>query len=86
MVAFVPINEGTTRYYLRVYHRIRNPILAKPFETLMRLSSRYILNQDREVVVGQTPVDSGDAGADRMIEADRAIPQFRKILSGLLCE
>ena len=28
-IAFVPINEQQTRYYLRVYHPIRNPFIAK---------------------------------------------------------
>jgi hypothetical protein len=34
-IAFVPINEQRPRYYLRVYHRIRNPFIAKLFEALM---------------------------------------------------
>lgn len=83
-IAFVPINERRTRYYLRVYHRIRNPFIAKPFEALMGFSNRFILNQDRRVVVMQTPSNSSDAREDRLIEADRAIAQFRSLHASLL--
>ena len=77
-IAFVPINEHKTRYYLRVYHRIRNPFIAKAFEFVMGLSNRYILRQDQRVVVTQTPLNSSYAREDRLIEADRAISEFRR--------
>ena len=77
-IAFVPVNETETRYYLRVYHRVQNPLLAQAFEFLMGLSNRFILNQDRRVVTTQTPKDSGLADGDRLIPADRAISQFRR--------
>jgi phenylpropionate dioxygenase-like ring-hydroxylating dioxygenase large terminal subunit len=83
-IAFVPIDEKRTRYYLRVYHRFRNPFIAKPFEALMGLSNRFILNQDRRVIVTQTPNKSFDAREDRFIEADRAISQFRSMHVRLL--
>ena len=83
-IAFVPINGQKTRYYLRVYHRISNPVLAKAFEALMGLSNRFILSQDRRVVVTQMPLDSFDARQDRLIGADRAISQFRKNYARLL--
>ena len=82
-IAFVPVNDQTTLYYLRVYHRIQNPLLAKPYEWLIGLSNRFILNQDRRVVVTQTPLKSAD-GEDRLIGADRAISQFRQIHARLL--
>ncbi len=82
-IAFVPVNDQTTLYYLRVYHHIQNPLLAKPYEWLIGLSNRFILNQDRRVVVTQTPLDSADA-EDRLIGADRAISQFRQIHARLL--
>ena len=78
-IAFVPVNGQKTRYYLRVYHRIHNPVLAKIFEVLMGLSNRFILHQDKQVVLTQTPVDSADAVQDRLIGADRAIIQFRRL-------
>ncbi len=83
-IGFVPINDQKTRYYLRVYHRIQNPVLAKIFEALIGLSNRFILSQDERVVVTQTPMDSADAHEDRLIGADRAIIQFRRLHSRLL--
>jgi phenylpropionate dioxygenase-like ring-hydroxylating dioxygenase large terminal subunit len=83
-IAFVPINEQKTRYYLRVYHRINNSVIAKAFETLIGLSNRFILGQDRRVVVTQTPLDSSDALHDRLIGADRAVSQFRRYHTRLL--
>jgi len=73
------LTSNERRYYLRVYHRIRNPLIAKAFEALMGLSNRFILDQDRRVVVTQTPNNSSDALEDRLIGADRAISQFRSL-------
>ncbi|MFZ4703616.1 MAG: Rieske 2Fe-2S domain-containing protein [Candidatus Methylumidiphilus sp.] len=78
-IAFVPIHERETRYYVRVYHRIKNPLWAKIYELLVGLSNRFILDQDRRVVVTQTPLDSSQANDDRLIGADRAIIQFRRL-------
>ena len=84
VIAFVPINPTLTRYYLRLYHRHRNPLVARPFEWLMAASNRFILAQDRRVVVTQTPACSLDATDDRLVAADRAIVQFRRQLAALL--
>ncbi len=83
-IAFVPINEHKTRYYLRVYHQIGPALTARPLGWLMSQSNRFILNQDRRVVVTQTPASSEDAGDDRLVGADRAINEFRKQLARLL--
>ena len=78
------LDANTTRYYLRTYHRIRNPVLAWPVEAILRLSTRTILNQDRAIVVTQTPANSMNADADRLVGADRAISQFRRLHAQLL--
>ena len=84
LIAFVPINERRTLYYVRTYHQIHPRWLARPFEWMMGLSNRFILGQDRRVVVSQRPMDSGEADHDRLIGADRAISQFRRIHQDLL--
>lgn len=84
VIAFVPINAGSTRYYLRFYHRVRLPVVGRLFGTVMGWSNRMILGQDRRVVVTQTPANSLDASADRYIEADRAIIEFRKRLAKMI--
>ena len=83
-IAFVPVNSQSTRYYLRVYHRYRNPVVARLFEMMMGISNRFILGQDKKVVVTQTPFDGLDAREDRLIGADRAILKFRRRLANLL--
>lgn len=77
-IAFVPINETTTRYYLRVYHKTRNPLLAWAFEKMIGVSNRLILNQDRRVVITQRPYNTLTAGHEKLIGADRAIAQYRR--------
>jgi phenylpropionate dioxygenase-like ring-hydroxylating dioxygenase large terminal subunit len=79
-IAFVPVDERRTIYYLRIYHRVRWRLLAWPFEQLMNLSNRFILRQDRRLVITQTPASSLDAG-DGHIAADRAIVLYRKWLA-----
>jgi phenylpropionate dioxygenase-like ring-hydroxylating dioxygenase large terminal subunit len=85
-VAFVPVNEQTTRYYVRAYRRSGSGLIARPFEWLMSLGSRFILSQDRRVVVTQTPPSSLDAGHDRLVSADRAVSQFRKLHARMMNE
>jgi phenylpropionate dioxygenase-like ring-hydroxylating dioxygenase large terminal subunit len=84
VIAFVPINEKCTRYYLRSYRLGGNALLMRPFDSLMSWANRFILNQDRRVVITQTPLDSGDAHDDRLLGSDRAIIQFRRLHSQLL--
>ena len=79
-IAFVPINEHCTRYYLRSCMRLRNPLLAAPAHWLVSLSNRFILNQDRRVVVTQ-PAGSSLAGGDHLLGTDRAIIAYRQLLA-----
>ncbi|HTY93641.1 MAG TPA: aromatic ring-hydroxylating dioxygenase subunit alpha [Steroidobacteraceae bacterium] len=83
-IAFVPINETSTRYYLRSYRPGGNALLHRPFDWLMSWANRFILNQDRRVVITQTPPDSADARDDRLLGMDRAIIQFRRLYAQLL--
>ena len=56
----------------------------RPVDSLMSLANRFILNQDRRVVITQTPLESGDARDDRLLSFDRAIIQFRRLHLQLL--
>lgn len=84
VIAFVPVNERHTRYYLRAYHRREPAIVASLFAAATCLSNRMILSQDRRVVVTQTPPDSADARADRPLTSDRAIIEYRRLQARLL--
>lgn len=83
-LAFVPVDEGVTRYYLRTYHRVTWPVLGRIYGKLLNLFNRLVLNQDKRVVLSQLPRDSSQAGHERLIGADRAIAQFRRWHARLL--
>jgi phenylpropionate dioxygenase-like ring-hydroxylating dioxygenase large terminal subunit len=80
LLAFVPVNEHCTRYYLRTVHQLGPRWLRGLMGRLSSLSNRYILGQDRTVVVTQTPPSSLEATDDQLIGADRAIAQYRRFL------
>ena len=81
-IAFVPINDGCTRYYLRSYLRGRSPLLAAPMHLLLGWSNRFILNQDRRVVVTQPTGSSLQGSGDHLLPTDRAIIEFRRLFKG----
>jgi phenylpropionate dioxygenase-like ring-hydroxylating dioxygenase large terminal subunit len=81
LIAFVPVNEQCTRYYLRSYLRVRNRLLAAPLHRLVALSNRFILNQDRRVVLTQPAGSSLEAGGDHLLASDRAIIEYRRLLA-----
>jgi phenylpropionate dioxygenase-like ring-hydroxylating dioxygenase large terminal subunit len=83
-IAFVPINERSTRYYLRSYRLGRGNLLTSGLDAVMSWANRFILNQDRRVVITQTPADSAAAREDRLLGMDRAIIQFRRLQAQLL--
>ena len=80
LLAFVPVNERCTRFYLRTVHRIGPRWLARPLGWMMSWSNRYIFGQDRAVVVRQRPENALESHNDRLIGADRAIAQYRRFL------
>lgn len=84
VVFFTPIDEQRTRYYVRVCHRIGPRLLAWPFERLMAFSNRRILRQDLRIIATQAPRSGLDATGDRLVGADRAISQFRKLLARMI--
>jgi phenylpropionate dioxygenase-like ring-hydroxylating dioxygenase large terminal subunit len=80
-IAFVPINDECTRYYLRSYMRLSTPVIAPLLHRLVALSNRFILNQDRRVVVTQPPGSSLAPGGDHLLPTDRAIIAYRQQLA-----
>ena len=80
-IAFVPINEHCTRYYLRSYMRWRMPVIAPLAHWLLSWSNRFILNQDRRVVITQPQGSSLEAKDDHLLGSDAAIVAFRRVLT-----
>lgn len=83
-IAFVPIDEGRTLYYLRSYLPSRWGVLGWLMHRVTRWTNRVVLGQDRRVVVTQTPPMSFDARDDRLLPTDRAIIEYRKWLDRTL--
>ena len=79
-IAFVPVNETCTRYYLRSYLRYRNRVIAPVIHWLISLSNRLILGQDRRVVVTQPAGSSLQARGEHLLRSDQAIIAFRRML------
>lgn len=80
-IAFVPVNEQCTRYYLRSYLRLRIPLLSTAVHRLLSWSNRFILNQDRRVVVTQPAGSSLQGSGDHLLGSDRAIIAYRQQLT-----
>jgi phenylpropionate dioxygenase-like ring-hydroxylating dioxygenase large terminal subunit len=79
VVAFVPVDEAHTLFYLRFYQRfMRAPILRDIVNTLAMPSNRYILHQDRRVVITQQPKSSALRSSENLIQGDRPIVEYRK--------
>lgn len=79
-IAFVPVDEGRTLYYLRTYRPGRPGPVGWLMSLVTPLLNGFILDQDRRVVVTQTPGSSLDVRDDHLLGADRAIVEYRKWL------
>lgn len=78
-IAFVPVDETHTKFYLRYYQSfIRVPLVRGIVNRLTAISSRVILRQDRQVVITQQPVRSDFGMPERLIHADRPIIKYRR--------
>ncbi len=80
-IAFVPVNENTTRFYLRTCHKVKLPIASYLYGLLLQLMNKIILQQDLNVISHVKPCFSLDSSSDRFIGADRAIVIYRRWLA-----
>ncbi len=81
IIAFVPIDEHTTRFYLRACHQVRLPVIGYLYGVVLQTMNKIILRQDLNIITHITPVFSVDASNDRFIGADRAIVLYRRWLT-----
>jgi len=81
VIAFVPIDEHTTRFYLRTYHKVNIPVIGYAYGLVLQYVNKIILRQDLKVIVNITPTFSPDAVGDRLIGADRAVSAYRRWLT-----
>ena len=76
---FAPIDEGNTCIYLRFYQKfIRAPGLKQLVNSISNISNRYILHQDRRVVLTQIPKKTELKMDENLIQGDAPIIEYRK--------
>lgn len=87
VMAFVPVTETRTVLHLRSYQAFCVlPGLDLLVNLAIGLQSRYILNQDRRVVLSQSPNNSLNATDEKLFASDRAVGEFRKWWNSLTAD
>ena len=76
---FAPIDEGNTRIYLRFYQKfIKTPGLKQFVNSFSTIGNKYILHQDRSVVLTQTPKKTELRMDENLVQGDAPIIEYRK--------
>ncbi len=76
---FAPIDDNHTRIYIRFYQKfIQIPVLKQIVNRLSNISNKYILHQDRKVVLTQIPIKSDLKMDEKLIRGDMPIIEYRK--------
>lgn len=79
-VFFTPIDDENTLIYLRNYQRfVKIPLLGKLVALLINPASKYILEQDKRVVLSQRPKKTGLRIGEILIPADHPIIEYRTV-------
>jgi phenylpropionate dioxygenase-like ring-hydroxylating dioxygenase large terminal subunit len=79
VVAFAPIDEENTMMYVRLYQKTVNlPVIREVYNFFSRFGNKFILNQDRRVVITQEPKMSQLQIDEKLIQGDRPIIQYRR--------
>jgi phenylpropionate dioxygenase-like ring-hydroxylating dioxygenase large terminal subunit len=85
VVAFAPIDEEYTLFYLRFYQKFLTVPGLKELVTWASMPyNRRVLHQDRRVVETQRPRPSGLRIGEKMIQGDRPIIEYRRRREELL--
>ncbi len=75
---FAPIDDQNTMMYLRQYHKVRFPVARQLTQWLGGFGNRFILNQDKRVVVTQRPARPDLDIGEILIPGDYPIVLYRK--------
>jgi len=79
VAVFAPIDETHTRIYLRFYQKfMTTPGLKQLVNGLSSISNKYILHQDRRVVLTQIPIKTELKMGENLVQGDAPIIEFRK--------
>jgi len=79
VLAFVPVNENSTKIYARAYQGFVTLGFLKPLVDLIsNYQNSVILNQDKYAVISHSPNSSIDATDEKLYPSDQGIDWFRK--------
>ncbi len=79
IVAFAPVDEGHTLFYLRFYQKfLQVPLLGKLVAWAGMPFNRRVLHEDRRVVETHQPQPSGLRIGEKMVQGDRPIIEYRR--------
>ncbi len=79
MLAFVPVNEQSTKIYARAYQGFITTRALRPLTNLVaNYQNSVILNQDKYAVISHSPNSSIDAVDEKLYPSDIGIDWFRK--------
>jgi len=79
LAIFVPIDEESTKIYLRFYQKfMKLPVLKQMVNGMSNFSNKYILHQDRRVVLAQLPTRTEFKMDENLIQGDGPILEYRK--------
>ena len=79
IVAFVPVDEDHTLFYLRFYQKfLPVPLLRNLVAWAGMPFNRRVLHEDRRVVETHQPQPSGLRIGEKMIQGDRPIVEYRR--------
>lgn len=84
VAAFVPIDEETTIIYLRSYQSFVNVVGIK--RIVLFALDRYnlkVLNEDKRVVLTQSPINTHDNIKENLIPGDMPIGQYRRMAKAI---
>jgi len=84
---FAPIDDEHTQIYIRFYQKfMKMPILKQLVNAMSTFSNKYILHQDRKIVLTQLPIKSELAMNEKLIQGDAPIIEYRKKRQALKAE
>ncbi|NOK61959.1 MAG: hypothetical protein GFH27_549289n346 [Chloroflexi bacterium AL-W] len=79
VIIAAPMDDENTMIYVRNYQKmIKNPVLGKLFARIGNIYNRYVLHEDEEIIVSQTPKKADLDIGERFIPGDRPIALYLK--------
>jgi phenylpropionate dioxygenase-like ring-hydroxylating dioxygenase large terminal subunit len=79
VVAFAPVDDNNTIFYLRIYQKmVKIPLLKELYFILTKIFNIIVLHQDRRVVETHQPQETSLRMNENLVSGDYPIVQYRK--------